>query len=252
MEWNPELVEAVAIVLLGLIAGILDYSAGVGFGIAAAPILVAVMGEDPRSAAMGVSLAQLASAIPVLLQHGRKRNIEWSTEKKGIVALIGIGGVLGSATGVALASSMGHDAVRTVFALALVVILPVIWVEPRGGGATRRGSLVPLVAGVFAGVEKAFTGGGFSPLLVAAQRLSGIGLKEAIALAPAAKMLPLAIISLGYAVSGYGNLLLALYLALGSIASAIVSPGILRAVSPSIVKAAITLTILYAVARTLA
>lgn len=253
MAWHADPVEALAVALVGLVAGILDYSAGVGFGVAAAPILVAVMGVDPRVAAMSVSLAQLASTAPLLLQHRRKRNIEWSSEKKVIVALIGVGGVLGSLAGVALASSMSRDAVRKAFAFALIAILPVIWANPReGGGSKKDRRVVPLVAGALAGIEKAFTGGGFSPLLVAAQRVSGVRLKEAIALAPAAKMLPLAVISGGYAVSGYGDPALTLYLALGSIASAIISPVILKSLSPPLVRAAITLAIAYAVARTLA
>ncbi|MEB3859877.1 MAG: sulfite exporter TauE/SafE family protein [Desulfurococcales archaeon] len=240
--------------MLGLVAGLLDYSAGVGFGVAAAPILVAVMGEDPRTAAMGVSLAQLVSAVPLLLQHRRKRNIEWSSDKKAIVALIGIGGTAGSIAGVALASSMAQDSIKLVFSLALIAILPVIWLD-RGGSraqdAIGNARLVTLAAGTIAGLEKAFTGGGFSPLLVAAQRLSGIGLKEAIALAPAAKMLPLLVISLGYLKTGYGDPAVALYLATGSIVSALVSPGILRTLNPLLVKGAITAAIVYAVARTL-
>lgn len=109
--------EIVALLALGLFAGTLAATLGVGGGIIFVPVLVAVFGFS-QLAAQGTSLAIiLPTAIIGTVIHTRARRVVWK------VALVTGGvGIFAALTGARLALSTNEELLRKVFAAVLAVL----------------------------------------------------------------------------------------------------------------------------------
>ena len=107
----------VAFLALGLAAGLLAATLGVGGGIVYVPALVALFSFSQHEA-QGTSLAIIVpTTLVAAAVHARARKIDWRT-----VAVLGVGGVVGGVIGASSALALDDTLLRRLFAAFLVVM----------------------------------------------------------------------------------------------------------------------------------
>lgn len=107
----------VAFVTLGIAAGLLAATLGVGGGIVYVPALVALFGFAQHEA-QGTSLAIIVpTTLVAAAVHARAGRTDWRT-----AALLGAGGVIGGVLGAASALALDDALLRRLFAAFLVVM----------------------------------------------------------------------------------------------------------------------------------
>lgn len=107
-----------ALGLIGLVAGVLGASLGVGGGIIFVPALVLVAGFG-QHLAEGTSLAViLPTAIVGAWVHHRHGRVVWST-----AVAVGAAGIVGAVIGSRLALSLEGTVLRRLYAVLLLVIV---------------------------------------------------------------------------------------------------------------------------------
>jgi uncharacterized membrane protein YfcA len=113
----PALPEIIGLIALGLFAGTLAATLGVGGGIIFVPVLVSVFGLSQLDA-QGTSLAIIVpTAIVGMITHAKAGRVNWP-----VVAVVGGAGLFAAFGGAILAQSMNEDLLRRIFAVVLVVL----------------------------------------------------------------------------------------------------------------------------------
>lgn len=111
------MLEIIGLILLGLFAGSLAATLGVGGGIIFVPVLVSVFAFSQLDA-QGTSLAIIVpTAIVGAITHARAGRVNWK-----VVAVVGTGGVLGALVGATLAQTLDEAVLRRVFAIVLIIL----------------------------------------------------------------------------------------------------------------------------------
>ncbi len=106
----------VALIAVGLIAGALGATLGVGGGIIYVPALVALF-SFAQHEAQGTSLAVIIpSAIVAAYVHAKAGRVDWKT-----ALLLGSGGILGGLIGARIALSLDAPLLKRMFAVFLVL-----------------------------------------------------------------------------------------------------------------------------------
>ncbi|MCE4610784.1 MAG: sulfite exporter TauE/SafE family protein [Desulfurococcales archaeon] len=231
---------------VGILAASADYGAGVGFGLVATPLLVYLLGVDPRVAVASALGAQLASS-PIALAA-------WSARGTGLpglslIVLLALSAVAGIMAGFMAVRGLSEASALTVYTVALAALA---LVYARGSRSQGRASsqlskqvmVAALVAGGFlAGLGKAVAGGGFSPVVVAVQRLSGVRLEAALASLPIVKPPVFAAAALAYSAQGFMDLQATLALAVGACIGALAAPSIAGKLGEERIRALVLLVI---------
>lgn len=111
------MIEWIALVAVGLIAGTAAAALGIGGGVIYVPVLVMVFAFDQHTA-QGTSLAViLPTAIVATVAHARVGNVRWT-----IAIPIAIGGAAGAAFGAWIALGLDDDVLRKLFGVFLLII----------------------------------------------------------------------------------------------------------------------------------
>jgi uncharacterized membrane protein YfcA len=110
-------IEIIGLVVLGLFAGTLAATLGVGGGIIFVPVLVSVFGFTQLDA-QGTSLAIIVpTAIVGMVTHAKAGRVNWP-----VVAVVGGAGVFAAFGGATLAQSMNEDLLTKIFAVVLAIL----------------------------------------------------------------------------------------------------------------------------------
>lgn len=118
-----------ALIVIGLVAGSLAATLGVGGGIVYVPALVALFSFSQHDA-QGTSLAVIVpTTIVAGYLHSRAGRVDWPT-----MLILGLGGVAGGLLGARIAIELDGLVLRRMFAVFLVLMA---W---RMLGKTRRSS----------------------------------------------------------------------------------------------------------------
>lgn len=106
----------IAFIAIGLLAGVMGASLGVGGGIVYVPALVSLFAFAQHEA-QGTSLAVIVpSALVAAVVHARAGRVVWK-----IAIPLGIGGVIGGLIGGTTAQALSAPVLRRIFAVLLVV-----------------------------------------------------------------------------------------------------------------------------------
>jgi uncharacterized membrane protein YfcA len=144
------------LLLIGLTAGLFATLFGVGGGIVMVPMLVLLLGFDPKVATATSLAAIIVTASVGVLSHGLLGNVAW-----GYAVLIGLPAVAGLLGGLWIKDRISSRALTLAFAALLIVVAIWLAVEPvEDNGAElaldpARGAAVAvlgLVAGSLAGL----------------------------------------------------------------------------------------------------
>jgi len=113
----PPVLEIIGLLVLGLFAGTLAATLGVGGGVIFVPILVSLFGFAQLDA-QGTSLAIIVpTAIVGAITHAKAGRVLWP-----VVAVVGGTGLFAAFGGAILAQSMNEALLRRIFAIVLVVL----------------------------------------------------------------------------------------------------------------------------------
>jgi uncharacterized membrane protein YfcA len=111
------MLEIVGLIVLGVFAGTLAATLGVGGGIIFVPALVALFSFDQLQA-QGTSLAIIVmTAIVGTVTHARAGRVDWK-----VVAVVGSSGIIAAFGAATLAQTMNEELLRRVFAIVLAFL----------------------------------------------------------------------------------------------------------------------------------
>lgn len=111
------IIEILGLVLLGLIAGTVAASLGIGGGVMYVPVLVVVFSLD-QHVAQGTSLAVIVGTTVIgAITHARLGNVRWR-----ISIPVAVGGVFGAIVGSWIALGLEGDVLRRIFGVFLFVV----------------------------------------------------------------------------------------------------------------------------------
>ncbi len=109
--------DAIAFILLGLFAGFVASTLGLGGGFIYVPMLVVFFAFEQHTA-QGTSLAViLPTALVAGYLHSKRGRVRWRT-----ALLMGAGGIVGGFAGSFLALRLPADLLRRLFAVLLVLV----------------------------------------------------------------------------------------------------------------------------------
>ena len=111
------MLEALALIGIGLFAGVLAAALGLGGGVIFVPALVILFSVD-QHLAQGTSLAVIfPTAVVATAAHRRIGNVEWR-----LASPIAVAGVVGALLGAQVALRLAADDLRRVFGAFLVIL----------------------------------------------------------------------------------------------------------------------------------
>lgn len=111
------MLEAAALITLGLFAGAMAAALGLGGGVIFVPSLVVLFSFD-QHIAQGTSLAVIfPTAIVATLAHARMGNVRWR-----LSIPIGIAGIAGAVLGAQFALQLDADLLRRMFGVFLILL----------------------------------------------------------------------------------------------------------------------------------
>lgn len=111
------MLEAAALIMLGLLAGAMAAALGLGGGIIFVPSLVVLFGFE-QHIAQGTSLAVIfPTAIVATVAHARMGNVRWR-----LSIPIGLAGIAGAVVGAQVALQLDADVLRRMFGVFLILL----------------------------------------------------------------------------------------------------------------------------------
>jgi uncharacterized membrane protein YfcA len=111
------MLEIVSLIVLGLFAGAIAASLGLGGGVIFVPALVVLFGFE-QHIAQGTSLAVIfPTAIVATIAHTRRGNVRWR-----LAIPIGMAGIVGAVIGAQIALRLDPDVLRRMFGVFLTLL----------------------------------------------------------------------------------------------------------------------------------
>jgi len=164
---------------LAFLCEYVDSTLGMGYGTTLSPLLV-VMGLDPRVAVSGILFSEFLAGVTAGAFHHEFGNVNFNTRSKdlGVALVLAACSILGSALAVIISINLPTRVIKLYIGLLVASMGLLILSGYRGTGCFSWRKILAL--GVAASFNKAVSGGGYGPLIVSGQVLSGIEGKRAV------------------------------------------------------------------------
>lgn len=165
--------------IIAFISEYLDSGLGMGYGTALTPILI-LMGYEPLKVVPAVLISQLFTDIAACIFHHNYRNVDLrvgSTDFKA-AALLGAVSSVGVIVAVLIAVKIPKNILTAYIGLLVLSmgILILVTIKRPFGFSWRKLAGISLLASF----NKGLSGGGYGPLVMGGQILSGINVKNAV------------------------------------------------------------------------
>lgn len=191
-EWSAGQLAATCVpivILLAFLFETMDSAAGMGFGTALAPLLLA-LGYDPLAVVPVLLLSEAVTGLLSAAVHHEMRNVRFSvrrpwneaTRLSVMIAATGVISIITSVTLAYLALDLPKSVVKG-FVTAMVVLMAVAALARRFGN--RRTVYRPkrmIAFAAWAAFNKGIGGGGYGPVITLGQLYSGVYEKSAAAI----------------------------------------------------------------------
>jgi uncharacterized membrane protein YfcA len=192
------------IILVGIVAFIseyLDSGLGMGYGTALAPVLI-VMGYEPLRVVPAILISQLCTDIAACISHHNMRNVDLNFRSKDfkVAALLGLISAVGVIISVIVAIKIPKWLLTLYIGLLVlsmgIVILVTIKRPMRFSWRKIAG------ISLLASFNKGLSGGGYGPLVMGGQLISGINAKNAVGITAFAEAITCLVGFIGYLITG--------------------------------------------------
>ena len=164
---------------LAFVCEFIDSSLGMGYGTSLTPILL-LMGFDPLQVVPAVLLSEFVTGTSAAFFHHSVRNVNFNPRSKDtrVAGVLSAFAVLGTVASVLIAVKLPSHILKIwigVIVIAMgVAILATYNRKPRFSWSRIVG------LGTLASFNKGMSGGGYGPVVMGGQILSGIGVKNAV------------------------------------------------------------------------
>lgn len=164
---------------LAFVCEYIDSSLGMGYGTSLTPLLL-LLGFEPLQVVPAVLFSEFVSGIIAACFHHSLKNVDFHPSSKDfrVAAALAVFSVIGTVTAVLVAVKL-PAAVLKIFIGAMVVAMGVIIVATFNRKPRFTWKKIT-VLGTVASFNKGMSGGGYGPLVMGGQILSGIGVKNAV------------------------------------------------------------------------
>lgn len=183
MDQIPEIL--IWVVLLAFFWEFVDASAGMGYGTAMSPILL-LMDFSPLEIVPAILISNVGIGLLAAFWHHKFKNINFrSGEDIKIMSLIAISGLLAVLLAVWAAISLPEWLIIGYIAVLIIGVGIFILLRKKWEGSYSPLRMV--ILSFFAAFNKGVTGGGFGPVVVGGQMLSGVESRKAVGIASMAE-----------------------------------------------------------------
>lgn len=189
------------LLLLALCCEFVDATIGMGYGTALTPALL-ILGYPVHVIVPAVVLSQIAGNCAAGFFHHRVGNTDFLRDQRVLLSALLLGGV-GLAMSVVAVLIATRSSPRFASAAVAVIVLTVGVFLLLGSRFQLRFSWRKLtILGAVAAFNKAFTGGGYGPLVCGGQIINGTKVKSAVAASTIASAIVCVSAVVAYLVSG--------------------------------------------------
>jgi uncharacterized membrane protein YfcA len=232
------------LVAFAFLFGIVDASFGMGYGTLLTPMLL-IVGFNPLQVIPAVLISQLVGDFLTAFFHHRFENVNLSVGSKDLKVSVMLGAL---------------GLVASVIAVLIAVNLPALYLNLYIGISAASLGLLILAAknrgysfswfrllciGSFASFNKSLSGGGYGPIVVTGQMLTGVEVKNAIGITALAEGVTCAVAVFMYFFIGKNvDWLLSILLLIGVALSSPVAALIVRKIESKIMKSIIGISTL--------
>ncbi|RLG51185.1 MAG: hypothetical protein DRN96_05860 [Thermoproteota archaeon] len=176
----------VAVLLLSFLCEYIDSTLGMGYGTTLTPALL-LLGFSPHSVVPAVLTSELATGLVGGVLHSKAGNIKLSSRSRDtrVALVLASCSSAGSVAAVALALSTPAAVIKLYIGLLALSmgVLMLSGYRSKTGFSWRR----TVALGLLSSFNKALSGGGYGPVVVGGQLLSGIEGKRAVGTAALAE-----------------------------------------------------------------
>ncbi|HAH07214.1 MAG TPA: hypothetical protein DCM05_11950 [Elusimicrobia bacterium] len=171
--------QLAAVAVIAFISEYLDSGLGMGYGTALAPILI-LMGYSPLSVVPAILVSQLITDIAACVTHHQLNNVDFrpGTADRKVATALGLICAVGVIISVVVAVRIPKW-VLTLYIGVLVAAMGVLILATANKQIPFSWKKV-LGLGLLASFNKGISGGGYGPVVMGGQMLSGIGVKNAV------------------------------------------------------------------------
>lgn len=164
---------------LAFVCEFVDSSLGMGYGTSLAPILL-LMGFEPLQVVPAILLSEFVSGITAGFFHHSLKNVDFRPRSKDahVVFVLSIFAVVGTVAAVFLAVKLPAKILK-IFIGSIVVSMGV-FILATFNRKPRFTWRKIMALGAVASFNKGMSGGGYGPLVMGGQILSGVGVKNAV------------------------------------------------------------------------
>lgn len=197
-----------------------DSSLGMGYGTTLTPILL-LAGYELKVIVPVVLLSEFVTGLTAGGFHHVLGNANFKLRSRDskVVAVLGTAGILGGLTAVQFLTRVPRYYAKLYFALMITAMGVIILARRNGRYKFSWAKVAGL--GLISSFNKGMSGGGYGPLVVGGQVLSGCDAKNAVGCTSLAESLVCLVALIGFAVSGvFPTTALAVPIVLGALLSA--------------------------------
>ncbi|MFA5118944.1 MAG: sulfite exporter TauE/SafE family protein [Candidatus Omnitrophota bacterium] len=174
--------------ILAFLSEYLDSALGMGYGTALAPLLL-LIGHDPLAVIPAILISQLATDIAACIFHHNLRNVDLRLGSADFKVALPL--ALCSCVGVVIAALVALRIPRWFLTLyiGILIISMGILILFTANKTIRFSRFKILGISLLASFNKGVSGGGYGPLLMGGQVLSGVSAKNAVGITAFAEAL---------------------------------------------------------------
>lgn len=191
----------VAVGIVAFLSEYLDSGLGMGYGTALAPILI-LMGYSPLSVVPAILVSQLVTDIAACYWHHQLENVDFragAVDRKVATAL-GLVCSVGVVASVIVAVKISKWLMTLYIGLLVTAMGVLILLTANKQIAFSWKKLLGL--GLLASFNKGISGGGYGPVVMGGQMLSGVGVKNAVGITAMAEAITCLVGFLSYLAAG--------------------------------------------------
>ncbi len=171
----------ILVVPLAFVCEFVDSSLGMGYGTALTPLLL-LLGFEPLQVVPAVLCSEFVTGIMAAVTHHRAENVDLRPSSKDakVALVLSLFSVVGVLISVVLAVSLPKHILK--IAIGVIVVSMGVYLIAGLGRQHRFSWLRIMTLGTVAAFNKGMSGGGYGPLVTGGQMLSGVGVKNAVAI----------------------------------------------------------------------